>query len=168
MRIQHLSLNIHRPSAHVSRAIMAALADPTPALLAAPIEGTLVTRFATPAIGDPWPDVGGAYAGLSRAEDGQPDGHLVLLDDVPDGELKWADAVAWAQGLGNGARLPSRFESALLYANLQKEFVPDSWYWTGTQYSAGDAWLQYFGSGGQVSNFKSFEARARAVRRFAA
>jgi len=168
MRIQHLSVNIHRPSAQVSQAILAALASPTLVPVAEPILGQLVSSFSAPSIGDPWPDVGGAYAGLSRAEDGQPDGHLVLLDDVPDGELKWADAVAWAQGLGNGARLPSRFESALLYANLQKEFVPDSWYWTGTQYSAGDAWYQSFYYGGQSNYGKSVEARARAVRRFAA
>ena len=166
MRIQQLSLTIQHPSAHVSRAILAAMTDPLP--VAEPILGQLVTRFSAPAIGDPWPDVGGAYAGLSRAEDGQPDGHLVLLDDVPDSDLKWADAGAWAQGLGNGARLPSRFESALLYANLQKEFVPDAWYWTGTQYSAGNAWSQDFGYGSQYDSYKSFEARARAVRRFAA
>ena len=108
----------------------------------------------------------GIYAGITRAEDDGPDGHLVLLADVPDKDLKWADAVKWAQGLGNGARLPTRFESALLYANLQPQFSTEGWYWTGTQYSAGIAWLQYFDNGNQYYGDKSYEARARAVRRF--
>jgi hypothetical protein len=168
MRIQQLSLTLQRPSIQLSRAILAAMTEQPPVALAEPILGQLVTSFAAPAIGDPWPDVGGAYAGVARAEDGQPDGHLVLLDDVPDAELKWADAVKWAQDLGNGARLPTRFESALLYANLQKEFSAEGWYWTGTQYSAGYAWLQDFDYGGQNFDVKSYEARARAVRRFAA
>jgi hypothetical protein len=39
-----------------------------------------------------------------------------------------------------------------------------SWYWSSTQYSAGNAWVQYFSHGGQFNNGKKYEARARAVR----
>jgi hypothetical protein len=46
----------------------------------------------------------------------------VLLNASPIGDMKWDDAVKWAEGLGDGARLPTRFESALLYANLQDKF----------------------------------------------
>jgi hypothetical protein len=118
-----------------------------------------------PKIGDAWPGVDGVYAGLSRGENGEPDGHLVLLDAVPDGDMAWDAAVKWADGLGEGARLPTRFESALLYANLQEKFDKDRWHWTGTQLSGYNAWRQYFDNGYQFTNLKTFEARARAVRR---
>jgi hypothetical protein len=118
-----------------------------------------------PAIGQPWPGIDGVYAGLSRGENGEPDAHLVLLNALPDRDMKWDDADAWAQSLGDGARLPSRFESALLYANLQDKVDTERWHWTGTQYSSGHAWYQYFDYGGQDGSSKKFEARARAVRR---
>ena len=108
---------------------------------------------------------GGIYAGLSRGEDGKPDAHLVLLDAVPEGELNWKDATAWAEGLGDGARLPTRFESALLYANLRDQIDTAGWYWTGTQSSAGTAWVQDFNDGSQYDDTKDDEGRARAVRR---
>ena len=108
---------------------------------------------------------GGIYAGLSRGEDGAPDAHIILLDDVPSEKLNWADAVKWAEGPGNGARLPTRFESALLYANVRDQLVTDEWHWTGTQYSAGNAWMQNFGNGTQSYYDKNDTGRARAVRR---
>ncbi|WP_421885205.1 DUF1566 domain-containing protein [Methylibium sp.] len=46
------------------------------------------------------------------------------------------------------------------------EAFADEWYWSSTQYSPHDAWLQGFDDGGQVTNDKAYEARARAVRRF--
>ena len=108
---------------------------------------------------------GGIYAGLSRGEDGAPDAHIILLDDTPGKDLNWADAVKWAEGLGDGARLPTRFESALLYANVRDQLVTDEWHWTGTQTSAGRAWVQGFLNGGQYCNYKNDSGRARAVRR---
>ena len=117
-----------------------------------------------PAIGQPWPGLDGIYAGLSRGEDGQPDAHLVLLDALPAEDLNWAGAVAWAKGLGDGARLPTRFESALLYANVRDKLDTNRWHWTGTQYSDANAWFQGFHGGNQDYDDKSYEARARAVR----
>jgi hypothetical protein len=118
-----------------------------------------------PAIGCPWR--GGIYAGIVAADADNLDGHLVLLFDKPDSKLNWADANSWAAGLGDGARLPTRFESALLYANVQSHIETGHYYWTGSQYSEGGAWNQDFIDGFQDDNSKSFEARARAVRRFA-
>jgi hypothetical protein len=133
------------------------------------IAGQSILQASTPlAIGAPWPGVGGAYAGIARGQDGEPDGHLVLLDDVPDSELAWQAALDWAAGLGNGAHVPTRLESALLYANLRDEFQTSGWYWTSSQDSAGYAWNQYFYGGTQSSNDMEYEARARAVRRFPA
>jgi hypothetical protein len=119
---------------------------------------------AVPPIGQPWPAQGGIYAGLSRGEDGEPDAHLVLLPDVLDKDMAWADAVKWAEGLGNGARLPTRFESALLCANLRDQLDTDHWHWTGTPDSEGYAWYQYLYHGYQYSSGTSFGGRARAVR----
>ena len=121
---------------------------------------------ALPAIGHPWLGIAGIYAGAARGFAGEPDGHLVLLDAVPEEDLSWADAVKWADGLGDGARLPTRFESALLYANLRDKLDSEQWHWTGTQGSSFNAWYQYFDYGNQYDYDKDVEARARAVRRF--
>ena len=119
-----------------------------------------------PKIGEHWPEHGGIYAGLARGEDGQPDGHLVLVLDVPASRLDWEAAQQWAQSIE--ARLPTRSESALLYANVRDKIDAAGWYWTGTQHSADYAWYQYFYHGGQSFSDKKFQARARAVRRFPA
>jgi hypothetical protein len=126
-----------------------------------PIETTNI-----PHIGEQWPEQGGVYAGLARGFDGEPDAHLVLLPDEPAGKLSWPAAVKWAKGLGNEARLPTRFESALLYTNLQDQFRTDDWYWTGTQSPDNYAFIHYFGYGTQDYNTKKYEGRCRAVRRF--
>jgi len=133
------------------------------------VAATAAATITAPRIGAPWPGIAGSvYAGLARTDDDHPDGHLVLLESLPGKAMPWADAVAWAQGLGDGARLPSRFESALLYANLQDQLDRNAWHWTGTQSSAASAWVQDFDHGYQCDVSKSFKARARAVRRFPA
>ena len=47
------------------------------------------------------------------------------------------------------------------------EAFTDDWYWSSTQHAAGSdcAWGQYFGYGLQGHDSKSYEGRARAVRR---
>ena len=121
--------------------------------------------LATPTrIGEAWQ--GGIYAGISRGEDGEPDAHLVLLRNLHIDDLTWQQAVDWAAGLGDGARLPTRFQSALLYANLRDQLDTDRWHWTGTQYSDDGAWSQGFNNGFQYYYGKKSQARARAVRRF--
>jgi hypothetical protein len=164
MRIDHLNVTIRRPTQAQVAALLNNIASQPPVDL---IPGTLMSSL-PPRIGEPWPGVAGIYAGLARGLDGEPDGHLVLLDALPDPDLDWAAAVAWAEGLADGARLPTRFESALLYANLRDQLDTSRWHWTGTQYSADNAWFQGFDYGYQHFNGKSFKARARAVRRFAA
>ncbi len=160
MKIEHVTINITPPSA-ITAALLAAL---TPARADASTAAEPAPQVLR--IGEPWPGVDGVYAGVARGRDGEIDGHLVLLNVKPEGDLNWSKANAWAEGLGDGSRLPTRFESALLYANLQDEFDKDRWHWTGTQFSAGFAWTQDFGDGTQLNDGKSFEARARAVRRF--
>ncbi|HYW57714.1 MAG TPA: SUMF1/EgtB/PvdO family nonheme iron enzyme [Polaromonas sp.] len=154
-----------------SRILLDSLSKLLPARLVAPEPESVQTTAQAPysplklQIGERSDAAGGIYAGISRGEDGQPDGHLFLLDDKPASKLDWADAKTWAESLGNGARLPTRFESALLYANLQDQLDQDNWHWTGTQYSDSNAWNQRFGDGNQHDFGKSYEARCRAVRR---
>jgi len=66
----------------------------------------------------------------------------------------------------NGGELPTRREQSLLYANCKSQFKGE-WYWSGEQHAADSygAWGQLFGNGDQIYGSKSFEARARAVRR---
>lgn len=109
---------------------------------------------------------GECYAGLILDADGLASHHLILLPGAAI-DVSWPDAQAWAQKAGGD--LPTRQEQALLYANLKHEFEPQ-WYWssqTHDRYSS-SAWDQYFYDGYQGSSDESFQARARAVRRFTA
>lgn len=112
-----------------------------------------------PALGTPL--AGGLYAGITTGTDGAAYA-LILLADKPSKRLDWPAAMAWAAGLQ--ATLPTRPEGALLYANLGDHFER-TWHWLGEQDSAGNAWDQGFSDGLQNGNYKSYEARARAVRR---
>jgi hypothetical protein len=147
-------------------AILAGLAGFEAPSAAAPNTAAAEVKVVPPKIGEAWPGIeGSVYAGISRGEDGAPDGHLVLLAAQPDRDMSWQDALAWAEGLGDGARLPTRFESALLYANVRDHVDQTRWHWTSTQYSSVNAWYQGFLNGLQYYFGKKFEARARAVRR---
>ncbi|MBC2731350.1 MAG: DUF1566 domain-containing protein [Thiobacillus sp.] len=104
------------------------------------------------------------YAGIVLGKDGKASYHLVLLPHTPDERLTWNAAVEWAKI--TGGNLPTRREQSLLFANLKEEFEGD-WYWSGEQHAAtsGSAWSQSFVNGGQDYYYKSYEGRARAVRR---
>jgi hypothetical protein len=106
---------------------------------------------------------GERYAGIAFDESGQPSHHLFLLDAKPEEDLDWQAAKAWAKSID--ASLPTRFEAALLYANLRGQFDTDRWHWTDTQYSADNAWCQHFSYGNQDVNGKDDTLLARAVRR---
>ena len=104
---------------------------------------------------------GGIYAGIIRGVDGGPDQHLVLVEGEGV-DLSWAAAGAWAESVGG--LLPTRSEQALLFANLKDQFKSD-WYWSGEQAGPSRAWGQFFDFGTQYVNNRSYEGRARAVRR---
>ena len=128
------------------------------------------THLTPPRIGQRWPAQGGIYAGLVPGADGGPDEHLILGPDLPGERLAWQAALDWATALRTGGfndwHVPTRDESALLYATVRGHIETGHWYWTSTQSSRDDAWFQYFGNGNQTYGGKEFEARARAVRRF--
>ena len=118
--------------------------------LPAPVPGAIGSNFA-----------GGIYAGIGRGIDGGADQHLVLLDGEAK-EVTWDAAVAWATA--KGASLPTRAEQRLLMANLSDQFKPE-WYWSIEQAGPSYAWTQNFSYGFQDYDNRSYEGRARAVRR---
>jgi hypothetical protein len=175
VRIGTLNVNIHTP--HDTVALMSAvLAAGASALIANKDRASAAQGQArAPAIGEIWPGQGGIYVGLSRGEEGQPDAHLIVHVAEAEDTLDWEGAKAWAaaitvDGLLTDFHLPTRSESALLYANVRDLMDKDGWYWTSTQYAGYEsyAWYQSFGLGGQSSYRKSYEGRVRAVRRLTA
>lgn len=96
-------------------------------------------------------------------------------DSYHDGQANTAAMVAADLDLGKRIQaldieghtdwyLPSQAEAHLLASNAKESMQQEDWYWTSTQYSAGNAWYQYFGSGGQNFYGKDYECRAVAVR----
>ena len=106
---------------------------------------------------------GERYAGLVLNDQGKPSHHLVLLPGDAE-DLTWEQAQAWAAE--QGGELPTRAEQSLLFANLKGEFQ-GAYYWSGQAHETNSswAWYQYFYYGGQSTNRKDDEFRARAVRR---
>ena len=106
-------------------------------------------------------------AGLIMGKDGEPSYYLILLPGEVE-KVSWSKANEWAakQGAELVAELPTRREQSLLYANLKEHFQP-AWYWSCEQHASDSdgAWSQFFYYGGQHINYKSYEGRARAVRR---
>jgi len=113
-----------------------------------------------PAVGQPL--AAGIFAGLTTTKAGAHCA-VILLSDKPEGLLTWKKAMNWAEKLD--AALPTRAESALLFANLKDQFELDpSWHWTSEAFDGSSAWHQYFDDGSQGNGLKSYEGRARAVR----
>lgn len=123
-----------------------------------------------PLIGDYWPGQGGIYMGKAVEDENYPQGHLVLCEATTDKRFKWKAAVDWAAvQTADGHtdfRLPTRFESALIYANGRKHVDTGPWYWTGTPQGGSYAWFQSFGNGDQDAGHVVSSDCARAVRRF--
>ena len=119
---------------------------------------------ATPAIPFTLAD-GEAYAGLSRDPDTGAWHHLVLLPATTDKALNWQEAIDWAKSVGG--ELPTRFESALLYANVRDKIDDAYWYWTATEVASEPSWAwgQGFYGGDRYGHRKVGHLMARAVRR---
>lgn len=121
-----------------------------------------------PKIGQHWLEEQGIYAGLARGFDGEPDGHIVLLDVMPEKQLNWAKSMAWAISLGDGARLPNRREMELIGANISDKVGKNGYHWSASECSTAAAWAHTWNSTGpsaQHYSSKSIAHRARAIRR---
>jgi hypothetical protein len=137
---------------------------------------------------------GGIYGGTMPARDGERAYHLIFAsEDV--GKRKWggyekeSKATSKWDGLANTKALieegdhPAAEASAAYTSDGHKDFylpsgaelyeawlsIPDAfskdWYWSSTQRSANNAFIQYFVDGLQYSSGKDGERRVRPVRR---
>lgn len=127
------------------------------------------TVLTPPRIGELWSGQGGTYAGLCRGRDGGSDYHLIVGPEYEgsadwDAARKWADEIS-VDGFADYG-LPYRKEQALCFANVPELFKPET-YWSCEQRASYSdyAWGQHFGVGYQDFWVKSYELRARAVRR---
>lgn len=133
---------------------------------------TLQIDITAQQIGAPVPDLDGAiYAGIAPAEGDMPQAHLVLWLNTPETRQNYEESIALAKAVNpeTDSHLPTRTESALLYATVRDQIKKDSWYWTSTYWDEDKdaAFVQYFHSGSQGGNYLGDEARALAVSRFA-
>lgn len=156
---------------------------------------TQATSASTPPFpGVFWPEQQGYYAGIVLGDDRATAWHLILpiAPECDFEEVVWGDRGQFVPGAMNrfdgytntlamaeagcdialkiralvgDCYLPSRGESALMYASLPDQFKTDSYYWTSTQFSANSGFDQFFYYGAQHYFNKKSEARARAVRR---
>jgi hypothetical protein len=104
------------------------------------------------------------YAGAVLDANGQHMHHLVLMAAKPESDLAWKAALEWAEEVGGA--LPTRQEQALLFANCKPHLTP-RWHWSCEEHEeeASFAWSCYFNLGDQLTNHKSYEGSAVAVRR---
>lgn len=105
----------------------------------------------------------GIYAGIARGIDGADDYALEVLDESA-GDITWPNALKWAEKIGGS--LPTRKETALLFANVP-ELFERAYYWTCEQFESESsyAWSQSFYHGYQNYRHTYYQLRARAVRR---
>lgn len=133
---------------------------------------TIKIDITTQQIGAPVPGLDGAvYAGIAPAEGDMPQAHLVLWINTPETLQNHEASVELAADvhIDTESHLPSRTESALLYATVRDQINQDFWYWTSTYYDEDKdaAFVQYFGDGTQYGSTLYNFIRALAVSRFA-
>ena len=130
-----------------------------------------LTISIAPSIGSFWPEQGGIYAGVVAGKNSEPDYYLIhATSDFELTDINWTNAIEAAKKEINGFNdwsLPDRREAPLLFINSQDSFDTDECYWTSEQgaHYPDCAWMQVFNHGNQGSDLKSYEYRARAVRR---
>lgn len=117
-----------------------------------------------PAIGAYWHELEGVYAGIASGFGAEPDAYLILHLARPPADMDWQAAKEWAATFGEGWRLPTRDEAALLYAHLRGR-IHCEFIWTITREGPRLALLQSFQTGTQMNYNVHWTGGARAVRR---
>ena len=109
---------------------------------------------------------GERHIGTILGDDGQGH-HIIRLPYDRDKRLTWQEAMEYAAQ--EGAELPDRVESALLYAKCEADEYAAEYHWTREQHDGDEsyAWLQNFGYGNQGSYRKNSKYRVVLVRRVA-
>ena len=90
----------------------------------------------------------------------------IMTEDL--GQMDWREATKACADLGDGWRLPTKYELNVLYENKDEigGFSNVTSYWSSTEYGLNSAWLQYFRDGEQRSRLKNGICSVRAVRAF--
>ena len=133
---------------------------------------TIKIDITTQQIGARVPGIENAiYAGIAPAECDMPQAHLVLWLNTPETRQNHEASVELAAEvhIDTESHLPSRTESALLYATVRDQINQDFWHWTSTYYDEDKdaAFVQFFGDGLQYDDRLHHASRALAVSRFA-
>jgi hypothetical protein len=169
MNIGTVNINITHGQSSVARAFIAAMLRSPETGESESIDEPIETSHAVPQIGEYWQGQGGIYAGMCRGLNGERDYPLILFTEITETERNWKDSLDASKEITvNGQQdfhVPTKEESALLYANLKDKFDADVWYWTSTQSSDSNAWIQSFYGGVQYDTNKSSERRCCFVRR---
>ena len=88
-----------------------------------------------------------------------------------DGLYNWQDAIAACESIGYGWHLPTTEELNLLFINKGKiDGFEEGSYWSCSEYSTTEAWLQYYWYSGDPAGFQDYYDKTvayyvRAVRR---
>ena len=89
----------------------------------------------------------------------------VMTEDL--GDMNWDEAKKACKNLGDGWRLPKKYELNLLYENKEKiGGFANIYYWRSSEGGDGNAWGQNFDNGHQYVNGKYDTDYVRAVRAF--
>jgi len=126
---------------------------------AAPVATLALALASLPALGQPLE--GGTFFGVITRPDGTHVAVVKLTEEAED--IAWQDAMDWAAKLGG--QLPSRPIAAMLFAHLKGQLRP-RWHWCDEtdEDDASYAWICVFSDGYQLTDRKSFEGCAVAVR----
>jgi len=81
-------------------------------------------------------------------------------------QMTWDEATAYCSNLGDGWRLPTKDELALMYQHKDElGGCGKGWLWSSSLNGNGsDAWEQRFSDGNQDYNYKDYRFGVRAVR----
>lgn len=110
-----------------------------------------------------WGSAGENETGATSDRDGLANTKALINSEHDHPAAQWATDLE-IDGLRDWY-LPARHELRLCYLSVPELFSTDDYYWSSTQYSPNDAWIQTFGGGGQNGGHKVFTRRAVAVRR---
>lgn len=97
--------------------------------------------------------------------DGAANTRALIGSGHPHQAAQWADA--YEKDGHADFFLPSRGEWALAASTAESGFSSETWYWTSTEYSEGDAWGENFAGVEPKHFYKVFDGNARAARKIA-
>jgi len=114
------------------------------------------------AIGVVWGGCGHEEDEARSRHDGLENTRSLIESERDHPAAEWADQ--YTKDGHSDFYLPAQRELSLCYASCAEKFEK-AWYWSSAQYSADNAWGQFFVDGSQVSAGKGYTGRARAFRR---